>query len=161
VAVTLAVGRVVAADSPPTANVPGADVSPVRFTTTSHGSVSLGDGVRTVVYVFHTQCGHCERQAPKWTTWLQAHPDVRTISVSRESLETGEAFAKRHGWATEVAHVDMGWPDFRTRSFMARTPWVYVVDPHGRIEAAAYAGALDELSLGQIPALSTPHRTEP
>lgn len=130
----------------PRGGIVGADVTGITLEDAQGVEHALGDGRRTIVLVFNSQCGHCQREAPAWRAWLDANPDVRTVAVSTDPHSIATEFSTRYGWSTDVFTVDSPWYDGSSMSFMGRTPWIHVVSPTGVVEASMYGGELEALN---------------
>jgi len=132
----------------------GGDVSGIRVDGMDGQPMPLsGEGLR-VVLVFHSECGHCAAVAPEWRSWLEE--DGRAwdvLAVTSEPVESGRAFASRNGWMVGVATVETDSQGGTGGRLTGRTPWVFVVDPEGIINAEGHGSRLLEIvaAAGQGP----------
>lgn len=104
------------------------------------------NGVKwTALLVFHSACPHCETVAPKWREWLNVSHDVEIVAVTRDPDSTAEAYRDRHGWQVDV--LSLGEPPEGTPEYLitGRTPWLFLVDPKGKIRFTGHGQLVDTL----------------
>ena len=134
---------------PPAFIVPGewlGDVTVIHAGDRSEPLVGPSADRPTLVMAFHSECAHCATVAPVWRAWLESRSaaDLRILGLSREPLESAQAYARQHGWSLEMTRV----PDDPTSEgfrLVTRTPWLILLDEDGVVRFEGHGSKLDEL----------------
>ena len=100
----------------------------------------------TVLLVFDPGCGPCTAVAPVWAQWIRDWGDrSQVVALSASLPESAEAFARLHGWETEVVTLRQDPLLPQVRGLTRRTPWVFVLDEGGRVMAEGHGARIAEL----------------
>jgi hypothetical protein len=99
----------------------------------------------TLLLAFHSECAHCLRVSPQWAEWLRTHGSDRVIAISREELDVAARYASEQDWSVLVRSIPTA--DLRglETALLSRTPWIYVVDADGIVQAAGHGNRIEEL----------------
>lgn len=88
----------------------------------------------TLLLSFHSECAWCATIAPDWAAWLPGPgASLRTLAITRDDPQTAVAYAREKGWSVDVLSVTVGDGARSEGFFVARTPWVFLFDPQGRL----------------------------
>lgn len=110
---------------------------------------SLATGDTAVFLVFSPDCAHCRKVAPAWREWTEdSSGERRVVALSTAPRRAAQAYASQQGWQAEVWSVAVESQSGQEHALTARTPWVFVVDPHGVILAEGHGAHLAELAGG-------------
>jgi len=110
------------------------------------GPAGVGPAVDgpTFLLAFHSECAHCLKVSPQWSDWLRAHGSDRVIAISREDLDIAERYAAEQGWNVAVRSIPTPDRPGMEAALMSRTPWIYVVDADGRVQATGHGNRIEE-----------------
>ena len=126
----------------------GDTLSMVRATDAHGAPVSPTTGEPTVLLVFRSDCGHCQEVAPLWRDWIgSAGRSYRVFALTADPIETASAFVTQYGLDAQVVTVDGRFGRGEAHFLLARTPWVFLLDGEGVIQAQGHGS-----QIGKIPA---------
>lgn len=126
----------------------GSDLSMVTVRSAQGvGTLLPGPGKSaTVVLSFSSACPHCGTVAPAWGTWLKhERSSIRVLAVSAEALDVAMRYAADNDWFVEVASTESSAKEAAVRQITRRTPWLFVVDPAGKVTFEAHGKQLAAL----------------
>ena len=103
----------------------------------------------TVIYSFHPDCSHSRSWGRAWARHfdqVQAEDSaVRRIALTLDGPLSGQDFAQRFGWETELLSLTGLSPLQREYSLVSRTPWVFVFDSHGVLRFDGHGSQLEQV----------------
>jgi hypothetical protein len=108
----------------------------------------------TVVMAFRSDCVPSRNAAPAWREWLGRPHPVKAVAVTRDSLSVARRYRDSEGWAVPVLSVNGARRGTPEHLLVARTPWLFLVDPQGIVR---YQG--DGTSLAALDAFIARHVT--
>lgn len=115
----------------------GAPTTPLALTSGS-SSVAL--------LAFNDQCAWCDSIAEIWTKELARLPrGLNVVLISAGDPGAAVDYSVRHRWNARLVHVDTSGGGAVERYVTARTPWIYVVDPSGRLVKSQHGALLGEV----------------
>ena len=125
---------------------PGDNLGSIPVADANGVSRSLATGSPTLVLVFHSECGHCQRVAPAWREWLDEHRDeTRILSISSEDASSAQAYVAGHAWRVDTWTVTSPKIGSPAHALTSRTPWLFLVDPDGVVIAEGHGDEIDEI----------------
>ena len=108
---------------------------------------SFAIGSPLLLFVFEPECGHCRDIAPRWREWAESTmPKVRIVAATTATPEEGRSFLSTFGWHPEVWTVDSGVGPEGRRPLATRTPWLFLLDGNGVVQAEEHGGRIEELA---------------
>jgi len=121
-------------------------------------SVSVDKNIRgaegsrmLLVLAFNSTCAHCETVAPVWAEALKGlPPGVAVLGVTADAPTDAMEYRQRHVWSLDLLAVPQALLGSPERRLVMRTPWLFVVEPSGRIRTATHGAKLNSVlaSLG-------------
>lgn len=112
------------------------------------------EGRWTLVMSFRSGCVPSQSAAPVWRSWLDRGHPVAAVAITRDSIATARSYRDSVGWTVPVMSVNGAQRGSPEHLLVARTPWLFVVDPEGviRFQAAGTSlAAVDAFIAQHVP----------
>ncbi|MCU0617694.1 MAG: hypothetical protein MUD17_11525 [Gemmatimonadaceae bacterium] len=100
----------------------------------------------TALLAYDDRCAWCDSIAGVWSAELLRPPaNVNVVLLSSSEPQAALEYAVRHQWNARVMHVDTSGSRHLERYVTSRTPWIYVVDPAGKLVVSQHGALLGEI----------------
>lgn len=115
-----------------------------------------GEARWTLVMSFRSGCAPSRSAAPAWRAWLEREHPVSAVAVTRDSIAAARRYRDAAGWKVPVISVNGAQRGTSEHLLVARTPWLFLVDPEGIVRFQA-----DGTSLAAVDAFIALHVPPP
>lgn len=108
-------------------------------------TIALDTPKWTLLMSYSSMCAFCDSVAGAWGAYMKNSPDaIQLVVVSREPADSAASYGTDAGWSLPGRSLQTTLPANRSAAIAARTPWLFLFSPGGRL---VYSGHGDDLPI--------------